>query len=103
MSTLTTAQVAELLLGVARSQLAMADAMESARAGFKATHLRSNVEAAARIKMNRPVTLVDFPSRLLLKMLGRNTPATTDVIADLQALLADMAAVESGDSLDMTK
>lgn len=102
-TTLSTAQVAELLLGIARSQLAMADAMESARGGFKATHLRSNVETAARIKMNRPETLADFPSRLLLKMLGRNTPATTDVIADLQALLADLTAVESSDSLDMTK
>ena len=102
-STLSTAQVAELLLGVARSQLAIAEAMESARPGFKATHLRSNVEAAARIKMNRPETLVDFPSRLLLKMLGRNTPSTTDVVADLQALLADISAVESSDSLDMTK
>ncbi len=103
MSSLTTAQVAELLLGIARSQLAIADAMESAKAGFKATHLRSNVEAAARIKMNRPETLVDFPSRLLLQMLGRNTPTNTDVIADLQALLADIGAVEGGDSLDMTK
>lgn len=102
-TTLSAAQVAELLLGIARSQLAIADAMESAKPGFKATHLRSNVEAAARIKMNRPETLADFPSRLLLQMLGRNTPATTDVIADLQALLADLTAVESSDSLDMTK
>ena len=101
-TTLSTAQVAELLLGIARSQLAIADAMESARAGFKATHLRSNVEAAARIKMNRPETLVDFPSRLLLQMLGRNTPSNTDVIADLQALIADTTAVESSNSLDMT-
>ena len=100
---LSTAQVAELLLGIARSQLAIADAMESAKAGFKATHLRSHVEAAARIKMNRPETLTDFPSRLLLQMLGRNTPTNADVIADLQALLADINSVESSDSLDMTK
>ena len=52
----------------------MADAVESLKAGFKATHLRNNVESAARIKMNRPETLADFPSRVLLQMLGRNAP-----------------------------
>ena len=103
MSSLTTEQIAELLLGIARSQLAIADAIESSKAGFKATHLRSNVEAAARIRMNRPQTLVDFPSRLLLQMLGRNVPTQTAVAADLQALLDGNAAVESGMTLDMTK
>lgn len=109
MSSLSTEQVAELLLGIARSQLAIADAIESSKAGFKATHLRSNVESAARIKMNRPETLADFPSRLLLQMLGRNAPTPADVAADLQALLAGSAAVESvmtldmAQSLDMTK
>ena len=103
MSDLTTEQLAELLLGIARSQLAMADAIESAKAGFKATHLRSNVESAARIKMNRPVVLSDFPSRLLLQMLGRNAPAQAMVTRDLQALLGHSAAAQgSGDSLDMT-
>jgi hypothetical protein len=107
MSHLTTEQTAELLLGIARSQLAMADAIESLKGGFKATHLRSNVESAARIKMNRPEVLADFPSRLLLKMLGRNAPTQEEVTASLKALLdkasADTAAVQSGDSLDMTR
>jgi hypothetical protein len=102
MSSLTTEQVAELLLGIARSQLAMVDAIESMKPGFKATHLRSNVESAARIKMNRPEALVDFPSRLLLQMLGRNTPTQTAVVADLQALLSERTAVESAISLDMS-
>ncbi len=103
MSDLTTAQLAELLLGIARSQLAMADAIESAKAGFKATHLRSTVESAARIKMNRPLVLCDFPSRLLLQMLGRNPPTQAMVTRDLQALLGQGAATHGGgDSLDMT-
>ena len=107
MSHLTTEQIAELLLGIARAQLAMADAIESSKAGFKATHLRSNVESAARIKMNRPETLADFPSRLLLQMLGRNAPTQAAVTVSLRALLnAPSAAappVDSGKSLDMTK
>ncbi len=109
MSTLTHEQLAELLLGVARSQLAMADAVESLKAGFKSTHLRNNVESAARIKMNRPETLADFPSRLLLQMLGRNAPTQEAVTAALKALLENLGAAsgavaaDSADSLDMTK
>lgn len=103
MSSLTTEQVAELLLGIARSQLAIADAIESSKAGFKATHLRSNVETAARIKMNRPVVLADLPSRLLLQMLGRNPPTPEAVKRELDSLLAGQAAVDSAMTLDMTK
>ncbi|MBM3342459.1 MAG: hypothetical protein FJY56_10175 [Betaproteobacteria bacterium] len=103
MSNLSTEQMAELLLGIARSQLAMADAVESAKAGFKMTHLRPNVESAARVKMNRPLALADFPSRLLLQMLGRNPPTLDAVTRDLQALLAANTAVQSGASLDMTR
>ncbi len=87
MTTMTTEQIAELLLGIARSQLAMADGMESAKSGFKSTHLRGMVESAARIKVNRPVSLADFPSRLLLQMLGRNAPTLEDVVEDLNALV----------------
>lgn len=109
MSSLTTEQIAELLLGIARAQLAIADAIESSKAGFKGTHLRSNVESAARIKMNRPETLADFPSRLLLQMLGRNAPMQEAVTVALKALLANAEAAsaapaaDSGDSLDMTR
>ena len=100
MATVTTEQMAELLLGIARAQLAMADAMESAKTGFKSTHLRGTVESAARIKVNRPVALTDFPSRLLLQMLGRNAPTVADVTKDLQALLDSGA--EEGESLGIT-
>lgn len=100
---LTTEQLAQLLLGIARSQLAIADAVESAKAGFKATHLRATVESAARIKTNRPETLADLPSRLLLQMLGRNPPAQEAVVRDLASLLAAHAAGDSAITLDMTE
>ncbi len=103
MSSLTTEQVAELLLGIARAQLAIADAMESAKAGFKSTHLRPNVESAARVKMNRPEVLADMPARLLLQMLGRNPPTLDAVTRELESLLGQSAAVASGVSLDMTR
>ncbi len=107
MATLTTEQMAELLVGIARSQLAVADAMESAKSGFKSTHLRGAVESAARIKVNRPTTLADFPSRLLLQMLGRNAPTVEDVRKELAALLApgveELQDLGITGSLDMTK
>ena len=103
MSSLTIEQVAELLLGIARSQLAIADAIESSKSGFKATHLRSNVESAARIKMNRPVVLADLPSRLLLQMLGRNPPALEAVERELRTLLSQSATVGNSQSPDPTR
>jgi hypothetical protein len=103
MATVTTEQMAELLLGIARAQLAIADAMESAKTGFKSTHLRGTVESAARIKVNRPVTLADFPSRLLLQMLGRNAPTLEDVTNDLRGIIDAATPPAATDSLDMTK
>jgi hypothetical protein len=80
--------------------------MESAKAGFKSTHLRSTVESAARLKVNRPVALVDLPARLLLQMLGRTAPTADQVARELEALLAAVNAAEGtagAASLDMTK
>ena len=105
MSTITDQQLAELLLGIARAQLAIADAVETSKAGFKFNHLRPAVESAARLKMDRPVALVDFPSRLLLQMLGRSAPTTDQVMRELGPLLAAgrPAPAAEGESLDMTK
>ena len=101
MSNLTTQQLAELLLGVARAQNAIIDAMENSNKGFKSGHFRPTLETVSRIRSNLPDTLVDFPSRLLLGMLGRNGPDVAQVAKNLEALLGDSADAE--DSLDMTK
>ena len=106
MSTVTTQQLAELLLGVARAQNAIIDAMETSSRGFKSGHFRPTLETASRIRSNHPDSLVDFPSRLLLQMLGRNGPDVAQVTKSLAALLgtsdADAAAPGGADSLDMT-
>lgn len=121
MSEMTTQQMAQLMLGVARSQLAMLDAVESIKPGFKATHARSILESASRIRSNTTETLADFPARLLLQMLGRNPPAIERVAHDLEVLVSGVgtastpgfsaaaapapAAGDAGaaDSLDMTQ
>lgn len=93
MANVTTQQLAEILLGVARAQQAIIDAMENSKAGFKSTHFRSAIETASRIRSNRTETLADYPSRLLLLMLGRNTPDVAQVAKDLEGLLAPKAPV----------
>ena len=70
MTQITTQHLAQLMIGVARSQLAVVDSVENMKAGFKFTHVRPTLETASRIRSNHPETLADFPSRLLLQMLG---------------------------------
>lgn len=92
MADITTQQLAQLLLGVARAQNAIVEALENSKAGFKATHFRPAVETASRIRSNRPETLADYPSRLLLQMLGRTAPDSDSVIRELEGLLAQQPA-----------
>lgn len=88
MSNLTTEQLAEILIGIARTQQAIVDAMENSKVGFKSTHFRPMLETASRIRSNRNETLADFPARLLLQFLGRNGPELSQVAKDLETLLA---------------
>ena len=103
---LTTKQLADLLLGIARAQHAIIEAMENSKVGFKSTHLRPMLESVSRIRSNRADNLVDFPSRLLLQMLGRTGPDSTQVESALETLLAGeaaaAAAADDRSSLDMT-
>jgi hypothetical protein len=119
MAGITTQQLAQVLLGIARAQSAIVDALENSKAGFKSTHFRPAVETAARIRSNRPETLADYPSRLLLQMLGRTAPDVDVVLRDLENLLASQAPpvaapaaapaaaapppVDDATSLDMTR
>lgn len=95
MADLTTQQMAQLMLGVARAQLAILDGIESIKPGFKATHARSILETTSRIRSNTPETLSDFPARLLLQMLGRNPPALERVARDFEALVSGVGTTES--------
>ena len=91
MTQITTEQMAQLLMGVARSQQAIIDAIENSKAGFKSTYLRSFLETASRIRSNHQETLADFPSRLLLQMMGRNAPDTEKVERELTSLVTGVA------------
>ena len=111
---ITSQQLAQILLGIARSQQAIIDALENSKAGFKYSHFRPSIETAARLRANRAEALVDFPARLLLQMMSRNPPDVETVLRDLERFLAAPQVPASGaalagpppaedDSLDMTR
>ena len=90
MAEITTQQLAELLIGVARSQQAVIDAIESAQAGFKAKHLSPALQAAAKLRsMDYVATLQDLPARVLSQCQGRTGPNLTQVVNDLELMLAE--------------
>jgi hypothetical protein len=109
MATLTTQQVAELLIGIARAQQAVIEAIESQKAGFRAKHLAGPLNTAARVRnTTHAPTLMDFPSRVLLAHQGRNPPDVAQIARELEALLAPAPAAAApaagaGGSLDMTQ
>jgi len=93
MANLTTQQVAELLIGVARTQQAVVEAVESLKSGFRTTHFGPALDNAARIRVtNRPLTLQEFPARVLMQCMGRAGPNVEHVTRDLEALLAGQPA-----------
>ncbi len=107
MENFSSKQLAELLVGIARAQQVIVDAVESAKPGFKMTHLTPVLHAAAKLRnTNHVATLTDLPARLLLQCQGRVGPDVDLVTRDLEEMLTakppDMAAAPDTSSLDMT-
>jgi hypothetical protein len=63
-------QIAELLAGIARSQQAIIDAIESESGGWRNTHLLPKLTTASNMRLATP-RLMDIPSRILLRSQGR--------------------------------
>ncbi len=93
---LTTRQLAEILIGIARAQQTVILALESSRAGFKGKYLVPVLDAAAKVRASgRAASLMDYPSRVLLQCQGRAGPSLDQVIKDLEELLSPDAATAS--------
>src|SRR5688572_3237013 len=116
MANVTTQQLAELIIGIARSQQAIIDALESQKAGYRGTHFAPALDNTAKIRVTtRPLTLQEFPARVLMQCMGRAGPNVEQITRDLEALLSGQpvtaaapaagAGAPAGDagSLDMTK
>ena len=67
---LSSEQIAEILAGIARSQQAIVDAIESESGGWRNTHLLPKLNTAANMRLATP-RLLDIPSRILLRSQGR--------------------------------
>jgi hypothetical protein len=93
---ITTQQLAEILIGVARSQQAIIDAIESMKAGFKGTYLGPALDSVAKIRSTgRPLTLQEFPARVLVQCQGRAGPNIEQVVKDLDDLLSGKTTTPS--------
>ncbi len=93
---LSTQQLAEILIGVARSQQAIIEAIESMKAGFKGTYLAPALDSVAKIRSTgRPLQLQEYPARVLVQCQGRVGPNVEQVVRDLDALLSGQAATPS--------
>jgi hypothetical protein len=77
--------LADLLIGIAKAQTAVIDAMERANPGFRNTHAVPILQVAANMRAGDP-RLIDLPSRVLLRMQGRVALDNTTVVADLERL-----------------
>lgn len=96
---LTTRQLAEILIGIARAQQTVILALESSRAGFKGKYLVPVLDTAAKVRAGaRSASLMDYPSRVLLQCQGRSGPTLDQVIKDLEELLSPEAAALSADA-----
>lgn len=68
---LTIEQLAEIIAGIAKSQQAIIDAVDSENAGWKNTHLLPKINSAANLRFATP-RLIDVPARVLMRSQGRN-------------------------------
>jgi hypothetical protein len=90
----TTQQLAELLIGIARAQQAIIDAVEAQKPGFRSTYLAPVLDAVAKIRStNRAPSLQEFPARVLSQCQSRTGPNLEQVVKDLEALLSGQVVV----------
>ncbi len=93
---ITTQQLAELLIGIARSQQAIIDGVESMKAGFKSTYLGPALDSVAKIRSTgRALTLQDYPARVLVQCQGRAGPNLEQIVKDLEELFSGTMATPS--------
>lgn len=88
---LTTEQLAEILIGIARAQNAVVDAMERASPGFRNAHAVPLITLAANMRAGDP-RMIDLSSRILMRLQGRVALDVAAVKADLDRLLGGAPA-----------
>ena len=83
---LTSDHLADLIIGIARAQNALIDAIERAGPGFRSGHAVPILNVAANMRAGDP-RLIDLPSRVLLRLQGRVAIDPAAVKADIERLV----------------
>ena len=106
---LNTEQLADLVIGFARAQNAVIEAIDRANPGFRNQHAVPILNVAANMRAGDP-RMIDLPARILLRLQGRVALDNAAVKADLERLIsgrpsagaaaAAIAAASTGDTLD---
>src|SRR5216684_8632694 len=88
---LSTEHLADILIGVARAQNAVIEAMERASPGFRNTHALPLITLAANMRAGDP-RMIDLSSRILMRLQGRVALDNAAVKADLERLTSGKPA-----------
>jgi hypothetical protein len=103
MQILSAQHLAELLIGIARAQAAIAQAVENELAGFRSNRAVPALQNVAHQRDHPEPTLVDLPVRILIASLGRSGPDAAAIVKDLERLCAGKAVGGSpGADLDFS-
>ena len=88
---ITSEQLADILIGIARAQNAVVDAIERANPGFRNTHAVPLITLAANMRAGDP-RMIDLPSRILMRLQGRVALNNAQVKADVERLISGVAS-----------
>jgi hypothetical protein len=80
---LTSDHLADLLIGIARAQNAVIDAIDRANPGFRSQHAAPMITLAANMRAGDP-RMIDLSSRILMRLQGRVALDAAQVKADLE-------------------
>ena len=87
MQFISSQHLAELLIGIARAQAAIIQALENEMGGFRSNRALPALQNVAHLRDHPEPTLVDLPVRVLLATLGRAGPDAAAIVKDLERLV----------------
>ena len=88
---LTIDHLADILIGIARAQNAVIDAIDRVNPGFRSQHATPLITLAANMRAGDP-RMIDLSSRILMRLQGRVALDAAQVKADLERLMSGKAA-----------
>jgi hypothetical protein len=88
---LTTDHLADILIGIARAQNAVIDAIDRANPGFRSQHASPLITLAANMRAGNP-RMIDLSSRILMRLQGLVALDAAAVKADLERLMGGAPA-----------